>query len=193
MSRKIQVKMVFFPATAVVLMFDGCMGKGNLERKTRKALNRLLFEFETHPRFVKDWEERADAIQGGRPFDFKPGEDGLMVKVRREDRKPLYDLFVDAPMAKDVSRSYMRKAEMISKALGMTGTYRDILQVQEIAAMMEEKEDEEVVADWGPDDDEEEDEKDLKLEDKRKQIEDKKKEGAEDAEPAGDDPPPGSE
>jgi hypothetical protein len=196
MSRKYQVKMVYLPSAAVILMFDGCVGKGNVERKTRKALNRVLFELETHERFVKDWEERADVIQGGRPFDFKAGKDGLLVKIRREDRKPLYDLFVDKPMAKDVSRTYMRKAEMIARALGMLATFRDIDQVQEIAAIMEEKEEEEVVEDWGDDDEEEEEEEEEtpKLEDKRKQIEDqKKKEDAENAEPAGDDPPPGSE
>lgn len=148
---KVKVKSVFFEKEVVNLMYGSALGMGNLTGDERRANTRLINSFENHAKFDPEVDKGQCPECGNQRihFELKEGEKGLYIPIRREDRMPLYDLFVKKTMDRKPAKNLERKLRDVAEALGYLKSFNDLEAIQKDAEALNEEDVEfETVDSW---------------------------------------------
>jgi len=145
MSKKVFVKSVFLKRDVLLLSYRTALQLQGIGGDDRKAMRRFIQAVEAHPKFDKDVEEGACPECGNLRLIFRldPGEEGIYIKVRREDRKPLYDHLVEKAMKRNPPIVLERQLIELARALGRAKDFEDLAVVRD-SSIEEEEEIEEV-------------------------------------------------
>jgi hypothetical protein len=140
---KIQVKSVFLERTLVNILYRTAINLPNLKKGAkRRAVARFIHAIVSHPKFDPSVAAGECDVCGNMLHHFQLDQDekGVWVKIRREDRKPLYDVFVEKPMEDAPPRNLQKHLQEFAGALGYKRAFEDLELVQEDVKAVEEEE-----------------------------------------------------